>query len=115
MRPLVSNIHRGGVYWVKLDPVAGSEIAKTRPCVVLSSNEANQRRKTVVVVPLTSTPELAKFPLLIEVPSAGKESKARTEQIRCVDKGRITEWLGDITESDLIQIGLGVAKVLELR
>ena len=75
-------IQRGDLFWVHLDPVVGSEIAKTRPCVILSSNEINRRRNTVVIVPLTTTPEAVRFPLLVAVPSAGTSSKARTEQVR---------------------------------
>ena len=105
-------IQRGQVYWVRLDPVRGSEISKTRPCVVLSANEINNRRNTVVVVPLTSTPEPVYFPLLINVPSAGIGSKARSEQIRNVDKSRLANLLGQISDSDLNDISHGVARVL---
>ena len=108
-------IQRGQVYWVALDPVRGSEISKTRPCVVLSANEINRRRNTVVVVPLTSTPEPAHFPLVIDVPSAGHGSKARSEQIRNVDKSRLARLIGSINESDLSDISHGVAKVLGIK
>ena len=107
-----ASIQRGQVYWVTLDPVRGSEISKTRPCVVLSANEINSRRNTVVVVPLTSTPEQVHFPLLINVPSAGIGSKARSEQIRNVDKSRLANLIGQISDSDLSAISHGVARVL---
>ena len=105
-------IQRGQVYWVALDPVRGSEMTKTRPCVILSANEINRRRNTVVIVPLTSTPEPVHFPLLIGVPSAGIGSKARSEHIRSVDKNRLSQLIGYISESDLNDISHGVAKVL---
>ena len=107
-----ASIQRGQVYWVRLDPVRGSEISKTRPCVVLSANEINSRRNTVVVVPLTSTPEQVHFPLLINVPSAGIGSKARSEQIRNVDKSRLANLIGQISDSDLSALSHGVARVL---
>ena len=107
-----ASIQRGQVYWVALDPVRGSEISKTRPCVILSANEINRRRNTVVIVPLTSTPEPAYFPLVINVPSAGIGSKARSEQIRNVDKSRLADLIGQISDSDLSDISHGVAKVL---
>ena len=47
-------IARGDIWWVSLDPTQGSEIKKTRPCVVLSHNTLNKLRKTVVVIPLSS-------------------------------------------------------------
>lgn len=108
-------IQRGQVYWVALDPVRGSEISKTRPCIVLSANEINRRRNTVVIVPLTSTSEPAHFPLVIHVPSAGLGSKVRSEQIRSVDKSRLIEPIGRISESDLNEITRGVAKVLGIK
>ncbi|WP_332308286.1 type II toxin-antitoxin system PemK/MazF family toxin, partial [Desulfonatronovibrio magnus] len=49
-----SIIMRGDVWWVSLDPTQGSEIKKTRPCVVLSHNTINKLRRTVVVVPLST-------------------------------------------------------------
>ena len=108
-------IQRGQVYWVKLDPVRGSEISKTRPCVVLSADEINRRRNTVVIVPLTSTPEPVHFPLVIDVPSAGIGAKARAEQIRNVDISRLASLIGSISDSDLIDITRGVAKVLGIK
>ena len=48
---------RGEVWWVRLDPTLGSEIAKTRLCLILSTNILNERRKTVVVIPLSSSPQ----------------------------------------------------------
>ncbi|MBH1957105.1 type II toxin-antitoxin system PemK/MazF family toxin [Polaromonas sp.] len=110
-----ANIQRGQVYWVALDPVRGAEIAKTRPCVVLSANEINRRRNTVVIVPLTSTPEPVHFPLVVNVPSAGTGSKARSEQIRNVDKSRLIRLIGQISDTDLSDISHGVAKVLGIK
>lgn len=109
-----TRIERGQVYWAELDPVRGSEISKTRPCVILSASEINRRRRTVVIVPLTSTPEPVRFPLVIGVPSAGIGSKARTEQIRSIDKSRLTRLIGQVSDADLSEIARGVARVLNL-
>jgi mRNA interferase MazF len=109
-----SNIQRGQVYWTNLDPVQGSEISKTRPCIVLSANEINRRRHTVVIVPLTSTPEPVHFPLVIDVPSAGIGSKARSEHIRSIDKSRLKSLIGRISDADLDSLSRGVAKILGL-
>lgn len=110
-----TTIQRGQVYWTALDPVQGSEISKTRPCVILSANEINRRRNTVVIVPLTSTPEPVHFPLVIDVPSAGTGSKVRTEHIRSIDKTRLKNLIGHICDSDLDTISRGVAKVLGIK
>jgi len=112
---MTESTERGSVFWVKLDPVQGSEMATTRPCIILSANEVNRRRRTVVIVPLTSTKEQPSFPLLVEVPSAGEGSKVRTEQLRVVDKSRLRDLMGRVSDEDLSAISRGVARVLALR
>lgn len=107
-------VQRGQVYWAALDPVHSSEMVKTRPCVIFSANEINRRRHTVIIVPLASTSEPVHFPLVIAVPSAGIGSKARVEHIRSVDKSRLMQLIGHISDEDLNQISHGVARVLGL-
>lgn len=105
---------RGQVYWTQLDPVKGHEQAKTRPCAILSDTLINQRRGTVVVVPLTTTPAAACFPLLISMPSMGASTKARTEHIRSVDKSRLGRLEGALSEQDMDELGRAIGKVLKL-
>ncbi len=107
-------IERGDVYWVELDPTRGAEMAKTRPCFVLSASEINQHRKTVVVIPLTTTPTPPTPPLLIAVPSAGASSKARIEHIRAVDKSRLQRKLGKLSAQDLRAVEDALRRVLRL-
>ena len=71
-------VRRGEVWWVRLDPTVGSEIAKARPCIVVSGNIFNKLRRTVVVIPLSSSPEPGK-PLLIPVRSEGRNVVAVTD------------------------------------
>lgn len=52
---VVKDIQQYEVYWISLDPTQGGEMAKTRPCVVISPNEMNQYLRTVIIVPITST------------------------------------------------------------
>ena len=108
------SIERGQVYWVELDPTRGAELAKTRPCVVLSASEINQHRKTVVVIPLTTSSAPATPPLLIAVPSAGANSKARIEHIRAVDKSRLQRQIGMLGAHDMKAIEDGLRRVLRL-
>ena len=61
---------RGDIWWVALDPTLGSEIPKTRPCVVVSVKVLNERRRTVIVVPLSSSPK-ASPPILIPISCDG--------------------------------------------
>jgi mRNA interferase MazF len=109
-----NRIERGEVYWAELDPTRGSEISKTRPCVVLSAVEINQHRNTVVVIPLTTTATPAVPPLLVATPSAGESSKARIEHIRAVDKTRLQRKIGSLAGHDLSAVENALRVVLRL-
>jgi mRNA interferase MazF len=104
---------RGEVWWVQLDPTLGSEIAKTRPCLILSTNVVNERRRTVVVVPLSTSPA-ASPPLLIPVQCAGRTVVAVTDQIRAIAKERLLTRLGEISLSDMQAVESGLLRILEL-
>jgi len=111
----VKTIQRGEVHWVQLDPARGSEMAKRRPCVVLSPREINDHRRTVVVVPLTTTETPAMFPLLVHTPSIGASSKVRTEHIRAIDKSRLSGFITDIGAKDLQEINRALCQVLAIK
>lgn len=104
---------RGEVWWVRLDPTLGSEIAKTRPCVILSGNIFNKLRRTVVVIPLSSSPQ-SSDPLLLPVRCDGRDVVAVTDQIRAVSKQRLDQRLGELSPEDLKAVEGGVREVLEL-
>lgn len=79
---------RGEVYWVKLDPTTGSEIAKTRPALVISNNAGNEASRRIIVAPITSN--CAKiFPFEVFIVVKDKEGKILLDQIRTVDKVRL--------------------------
>jgi mRNA interferase MazF len=104
---------RGDVWWVRLDPTLGSEISKTRPCLILSGDILNERRRTVVVVPLSSSPH-AQPPLLVPVRCDGRDVVAVTDQIRAVSKQRLDRRLGTLSAEHLDAVEQGVRGVLEL-
>src|SRR5438105_6654069 len=106
-------IERGDIWWVNLDPTTGSEIKKQRPYVVLSANEVNRIRATPVVVPLSSSPEAAP-PIVVSVPSAGKNSVAVVDQIRAVDKKRFVNRAGILANVDLRNLEMAAKQVLQL-
>lgn len=106
-------IHRGDVWWVDLDPTRGSEIRKTRPAVVLSADGLNRARRTVVVVPLSTGPP-PRPPIVVGTPSLGPDSVAVCDQVRAVDKARLTRRAGTLATVDLRAIEQGVRVVLEL-
>lgn len=111
----MKSILRGQVHWAQLDPARGSEMAKRRPCVVLSVREINDHRRTVVVLPLTTTETPAVFPLLIATPSVSASSKVRTEHIRAIDKSRLSGYITDIGDDDLAEIERALCKVLGIK
>ena len=104
---------RGEVWWVRLDPTLGSEIKKTRPCLVMGANVLNERRHTVVVVPLSTAPQAAP-PVLVPVVCSGRRVVAVVDQIRAVAKERLTRHMGEISPGDLASVEEALRIVLEL-
>ncbi len=79
---------RGDIWWAALDPALGSEIKKTRPCVILSSSLVNEHRRTVLVVPLSSSPQ-PRPPITIPNQCQGKNGVAVVDQLRAISKKRL--------------------------
>ena len=92
-------VKRGEVWLVALDPIVGSEIQKSRPCVIVSPSELNQHLRTVIVAPLTSKGFMA--PFRVPVTHAGKKGLIVLDQIRTVDKLRLIKQLGAISPKTL--------------
>ena len=105
---------RGEVWWVRLDPSQGSEIAKTRPCVVLSVDAINDRRRTVVMVPLSTSPN-PHPPLLVQVTSGGRKVVAVVDQIRAVAKERLVKRLDLLSQDDRTALEHAVQRILGFR
>ena len=104
---------RGEIWGVRLDPTTGSEIKKTRPCLLMGTNVLNERRRTVVVIPLTSLPDAAP-PLIVPVTCGGKRAMAVVDQIRAVSKERLARRMGEASVDDLVAIEEALRLVLEL-
>jgi mRNA interferase MazF len=107
-------IERGEIWWVNLDPTIGREIKKQRPCVVISANEVNRIRATPIVIPLSSSPDAAP-PIILAVPSAGRNSVAVVDQIRAVDKRRFSTKAGALSPADLSALESATKQVLNLK
>ncbi len=86
--------YRFDVLLISLDPSQGSEIKKTRPCVVISPDEMNQHIKTLIVAPMTST--LKNYPTSIPVLFEGREGRIVLSQLRTIDRSRVIKRLGVI-------------------
>ena len=87
---------------VNLDPTLGSEIKKTRPCVVISPNEMNKFLNTVVIAPMTASSK--NYPTRIEVRHDNKIGWIVLDQIRTIDKQRIIKDLGRLTKSEINEL-----------
>lgn len=87
---------------VNQDPTKGSEIQKTRPCVIVSPNEINHNLQTIVVSPMTTTSR--RYPTRVKVKHNGKTGWIAIDQIRTIDKVRIIKTLGSLTESEIQEI-----------
>jgi mRNA interferase MazF len=104
---------RGDIWRVALDPTLGSEIRKTRPCVVISVKVLNERRRTVIVVPLSSSPK-ASPPILISISCDGHPSVAVSDQIRAVAKERLRSRLGVVSADEMAALEDGLRQIMQL-
>lgn len=84
---------------VNLDPTVGSEIKKTRPCVVISPNEINKFLKTIVLAPMTTN--LTKYPTRVPIKHNGKKGMVAIDQVRTVDKTRIIRVFETLSKSEI--------------
>ena len=108
-----SKLKRGSVYWVNLDPTLGSEIKKVRPGVLVGAAPLNQARRTVLVIPLSSS-GVAKPPITVGVRCLGQEVRAVCDQIRAIDKTRLSAWIEEMSKEDLESISKALKQVLAL-
>ena len=87
-------VKRFDVYLINLDPTIGSEIQKTRPCVIISPDEMNRHIRTVIIAPMTSTKK--EYPTRIACRFKKTDGQIVLDQIRTVDKKRLVKKLGMI-------------------
>ena len=104
---------RFDIYYVNLDPTIGSEIKKTRPCIIISPDEMNNNISTVIIAPLTS--RLRNYPTRVPCKVEGKHGQIVIDQIRTVDKSRLDNRpAGQLSQSDLKALDDGLRQVLAL-
>ena len=90
------------VWLIGLNPTQGAEINKSRPCLVVSPNEANRFFNTVIILPLTST--LRDYPTRISCRFQNKDGQLAIDQIRAVDKKRLIKKMGIMEDETAIEI-----------
>lgn len=93
---------RFDVYQVELDPTRGSEIRKSRPCVIISPDEMNRHIRTVIVAPMTSRQK--GYPSRVRVRFQNKTGQVVLDQIRTVDKSRLVRKMGTLTDPEAAQV-----------
>ena len=87
-------IRRFEVFLINLDSTVGSEIRKSRPCVIISPDEMNRNIRTVIIAPMTTKGR--DYPTRIPVRFAGKNGQVVLDQIRTIDKSRLIKQLGKL-------------------
>ena len=95
-------VNRFDVFLINLDPAVGSEIQKTRPCLIISPDEMNRYIKTVIVAPMTSAEK--DYPTRITCKFKEKEGQIVLDQIRTIDKARLIKRLGSIDSNTQLAV-----------
>jgi mRNA interferase MazF len=103
---------RGEIYWVNLDPTIGSEIAKTRPALIISNDIGNQYADRVIVAPISSGSIGKIYPFEVHLkPGDGglsKASKVLLDQIRTLDKSRLGQQIGALSAERMEEINRAI-------
>jgi mRNA interferase MazF len=89
---------------VNLDPTVGSEIKKTRPCLIISPDEMNRFLRTIIIAPMTS--QSKDYPTRVKIKQNNKEGWIMIDQIRTVDKQRIIKVFDRLSEKEIEKIKL---------
>lgn len=97
----VVEIKRFDICLVTLDPIVGSELQKTRPCIIISPDSMNlSRLKTIIIAPMTSTIRDL-FPTRIKLEFQKKQGQVALDQLRVIDRTRITKKIGTLESSQV--------------
>lgn len=98
------------IYWVELDPTRGSEISKTRPCVVISPDDMNHYIKTVIIAPLTHT--IKPYPSRVICNVDGQNGSIMLDQLRTVDKLRVVKLMGKLSSGEIAKVKFVINQML---
>ncbi len=102
------NVKRGDIYYADLSPVVGSEQGGFRPVIILQNNIGNRFSPTVIVAAITAQIQKAKLPTHVEIPASEygleRDSVVLLEQIRTIDKQRLTQKITHLDEDRMVQV-----------
>ena len=110
-------MNRGEIYYADLSPVVGSEQGGYRPVLILQNNKGNEYSTTVIVAPISSRMTKNDLPthVIIETEFLEKKSVILLEQIRTIDKKRIDEKLGSLSQNLMEKVNLAIKTSLDIR
>ncbi len=95
-------IVRGDIWLINLDPTVGSEIQKTRPCVIISPPEMHDQLRTAIIAPMTTGSKPAGF--RVAVTHDGKKGLILLDQLRAADKTRLVKKIGSVSDATLTDV-----------
>jgi len=110
---------RGEVWWANLgdlDPTKGADMQRKRPVLIVGKNIINQKRKTVLVIPLATSKgaPVEHPPITVAVTCAGKHAVAVVDQLRAMDKNRLMNCIGTLASDNFEQVIVAMRQVLQL-
>jgi mRNA interferase MazF len=115
---MLTEIRRGQVWYVVLDPTVGSEQGKTRPCVVVQRDAANATSPVTIVCPITDVHGATASVIAVKVAKGEgtlkKESLVLCNQVRTVSRVRLQRMIGSLESSTMQKIGRGLGAILDL-
>ncbi len=94
---------------VNLDPTIGSEMKKTRPCVIISPNEMNKYLQTIVIAPVTSNS--IPYPTRVEIKHNKTKGWVVLDQIRTIDRKRVVKCFDSLTEKEIVKIKTTIQEI----
>ena len=103
------HVSRGDIFLVTLNPTRGSEIRKTRPCVIVSPDDLNSHLRTFIVAPLTTGGH--PYPFRVRCTFDGKDCHVVADQLRAVDRERLVKHLGRLSDTTFNEL-LGVLQAM---
>lgn len=95
-------VQRFDVFLINLDPTVGSEIKKTRPCLIISPDEMNRHIRTVIVAPMTTAGK--DYPTRVPCKFQEKKGQIILDQIRTIDKSRLIKKLGAVDSHIQVEV-----------
>ena len=105
-------VRRGEIYYADLSPVVGSEQGGIRPVLIVQNDVGNRHSPTVIAAAITSRREKAKLPThtaIRDFEGLNKDSIILLEQIRTIDKKRLQEYIGMLSESEMARVDKALA------